>query len=134
MKITREQKQGINKIAKKYGLKLVLIFGSQVSGKTHKESDLDIAVLGNKTLVFEKQLSLNNKLSVIFNKNVDLSIINTANPLLLFQVSKNSQLIFGNRQDYFQFRLNAFHRYNDYLPFFRMEEVLNKKCIRQYAH
>lgn len=134
MNIDREKKQMINKIAKKYGLKLVLLFGSHASGKTHKNSDIDIAIMGNKKINFKKQIGLINEISGVFGKDIDLSIINTANPLLLFQISKNSQIIFGNKSDYFEFRLKAFHRYNDYLPFFKMEAVLNKKFINQYAN
>jgi uncharacterized protein len=130
MKITTEQKQKVNKIAKKYGLKLVLLFGSHASGKTHKKSDLDIAVLGNRAIDFKKQISLINELSGIFGKEIDLSVINIANPLLLFQISKSSLIIYGDKRDYFKFKLNAFHRYNDYLYFIKkLEGTLHKKLV-----
>ncbi len=134
MKITREKKQKINKIAKKYGLKLVLLFGSFANGKTHKDSDLDIAIMGGKKIDFEKQIKLANNFSQIFKRDIDLSIINTANPLLLFQISKNARIIFGSELDFYKFRLHAFHRYNDYLPYFKMEEDFNKKFIDRYVH
>ncbi|MFH1413078.1 MAG: nucleotidyltransferase domain-containing protein [bacterium] len=133
MKITKDQKLKIAKIAKKLQLKLIVIFGSFASGKHRKDSDLDIAVLGSKEVSFNEQISLTNELSLIFNKNIDLSILNRANPLLLFQASKNPILLYGRRQDFLKFKLYAFNAYNDYAPYFEMEKNLNKKIIRAYA-
>jgi predicted nucleotidyltransferase len=124
----------IAKIAKKFQLKLIVIFGSFASGKSRKDSDLDIAVLGSGAGVsFDDQISLTNELSLIFNKNVDLSVLNRANPLLLFQASKNAVLIYGDKHDFLKFKLYAFKSYHDYTPYFEMERNLNKKIINAYA-
>ena len=87
----------ISKIAKKFHLKLAIIFGSFANGKNRADSDLDIAVLGLKEVSFKDQVSLTNELLQIFKQNVDLSVLNQANPLLLFQASKNSILLCGSR-------------------------------------
>ena len=134
MEITKNQKLKIAKIAKKFQLKLIIIFGSFASGKNRKDSDLDIATLGLKVVSFNEQISLTNELSLIFNKNIDLSVLNRANPLLLFQASKNSILLYGKREDFLKFKLYAFNAYNDYAPYFEMEKNLNKKIISAYAH
>lgn len=133
MSINQEKKQKINKIAKKYGLKLVLLFGSFANGKMHENSDMDIAVLSAKNIPFERYLNLTGELSKLFCKDVDLTILNEANPLLLSQVSKNSALLYGNKKSFAEFKLYAFHRYNDYLPYFKMERILNKKLVKHYA-
>ncbi len=127
------QKLKIAKIAKKFQLKLIVIFGSFVSGKNRKDSDLDIAVLGSREVSFKEQISLINELSQIFNKNIDLSVLNRANPLLLFQASKNPILLYGSREEFLKFKLYAFNAYNDYAPYFEMEKNLNKKIISAYA-
>lgn len=134
MEITGSQKLKITKIAKKFQLKMIIIFGSFASGKNRKDSDLDIAVLGLKKVSFKNQINLSNEFSRIFNKNSDLSVLNKANPLLLFQVSKNSILLYGKQEDFFKFKLYAFNTYNDYLPYFEMEQKLNKKIINAYAN
>ncbi len=128
------RKLKIAKIAKKFQLKLIVVFGSFANGKNRKDSDLDIAVLGSRDVSFNKQISLINELSMIFNKNIDLSVLNNANPLLLFQTSKNSVLLYGSRQDFLKFKLYAFKTYNDYAPYFEMEKNLNKKIINAYAN
>lgn len=127
------QKLKIEKIAKKFHLKMIVVFGSFASGKNRADSDLDVAVLGLKEVSFKDQIRLTNELSLIFNKNIDLSVLNTANPLLLFQASKNSILVFGNKEEFLKFKLYAFSAYNDYAPYFEMEKNLNKKLINAYA-
>lgn len=128
------QKLKIARIAKKFQLKLIIIFGSFANGKNRDDSDLDIAVLGSKEVSFEDQINLVNELSQIFNKNIDLSVLNKANPLLLFQASKNSILLYGQREDFLKFKLYAFNAYHDYAPYFEMEKNLNKKIISAYVN
>ena len=133
MKITAGQKKNIAKIAKKHGLKLVLLFGSFAVGKNREDSDMDIAVLGNKDISFQKSIDLIGEFSRVFHENIDLALLNHANPLLLHQVNQKPVLLFGSAKNYFSFKLYAFHRYNDYLPYFSLEARLNKKIIHQYA-
>ena len=85
MKLTKPQKVKLGKIAKKFRLKLILAFGSQVNGKTHPESDLDIAVLfPSGDFPFKKYGELHSGLLGIFPGNdVDIVILNRADPLLL---------------------------------------------------
>ena len=134
MEISNLQKLKIAKIAKKFHLKLIVVFGSFASGKNRVDSDLDIAILGIKEISFSEQINLINEFSRVFNKNIDLSILNNVNPLLLFEVSKNSILLYGSREDFLKFKLYAFKVYNDYTPYFEMEKNLNKKIISAYAH
>ena len=128
------QKLKIAKLAKKFELKLIIIFGSFANGKNREHSDLDIAVLGLKEVSFNEQISLVNELSKILNKNIDLTVLNKANPLLLFEASKNSILLYGSGKEFLKFKLNAFKAYHDYTPYFAMEKNLNKKIISSYAN
>ena len=51
-------KPQIKELAEKYGLKLVMLFGSQASGKTHKESDVDFAFTADEYISSLKQRKL----------------------------------------------------------------------------
>lgn len=133
MKITEEQKNKLSKIAGKRGLKLVLLFGSFARGKERKDSDLDIAISGNKNLSFKKIIDISTDLAKIFKKDIDISVIDTADPLLLEQIAGNSILIFGKPADFSELKLYAFKRYNDYLPYFKIEALANKNFVKQYA-
>lgn len=134
MKISPDQKKKTAKLAKKFQLKLIMIFGSFANGKNRSGSDLDIAVLGFKEISFKKQIILTNELAKIFNKNIDLSVLNKANPLLIFQASKNSILLYGGAKEFLKFKLYAFRLYHDYAPYFALENSLNKKIISSYAN
>ena len=67
---TGRQKFKIAKIAKRFQLKLIVIFGSFADGKNRKDSDLDIAVLGFKEVSFKEQIGLTNELSHLFHEYV----------------------------------------------------------------
>ena len=135
MKLEKKQKQKISEIAKKYRLKLVLLFGSRATGKIHKESDFDVAYLPEKNLSYDDEIDINFQFTNIFRHDrVDTVDINKSNPLLLFQISKGSILLYGARQDFLKFKLYAFNAYNDYAPYFEMEKNLNKKIINTYAN
>ena len=133
MKRITDKKTSVKKIAEKYGLKLVMFFGSFASGKNRQDSDLDVAVLGSKEVSFQEQIDIINKFSEIFSENVDLSVLNNGNPLLLFEVSKNAKLLYGSDEEFMKFKLQAFRQYNDYAQYFEMEKRLNKKIIESYA-
>jgi len=135
LKLTKKQKLEIEEVAQKYDLKLILLFGSQASGKTHKKSDADIALIFDekkrKDLPLDDQLSIFAALSRVIIKNLDISVVNHANPLLLKQIYFSSQLLFGSEKDYYNFRLYAFNRFNDYAPYFVREAELASYLVKQ---
>ena len=65
-------KPAIKRLAEKYQLSLVLLFGSQASGDVHKESDIDIGIMPNKNLTFEQEINLAAEFFNVSNK-IDLT-------------------------------------------------------------
>lgn len=116
----------IKKIAKKYGLKLVLLFGSQATKKIHKQSDIDIAFLS------EKKLSLNEEVNLIFDltqilrsENIDLVNLRTAPPLLLYAISRHSVVLYQKNALIFpEFCAYAFKYYVEAKPIFELQKIL----------
>ncbi|MCG2691168.1 nucleotidyltransferase domain-containing protein, partial [Candidatus Parcubacteria bacterium] len=104
MKLSSAQKNEIKKIAKKFNLNLIIIFGSFVGGKTREDSDIDIAISSSEKISFKDELSIIRKLTEIFKRDADLIVINKANPLLLQQIDKNGIMIYGKRTDYINFK------------------------------
>ena len=124
MNITKK----LDTIRKKYRLALILAHGSQVSHQTHPQSDLDIAILPQNPHQTINFINLINDLSQIFpNQHIDLVNLAKTNPLLLKRVADQCQLLSGSQQNLAKFQLQAFHRYNDYLPYFKLEQqhILN---------
>lgn len=121
-------KTELNKLAKKHNLKMLLLFGSQVNGRAKPDSDIDIAYSAQKPLSTTERIDLNNDLSDFFKKdNVDQIDIKNANPLLLYEISRNSKLIFGKEIDYIKFRTRTFRIFVDSESLFKLKESLIKK-------
>lgn len=113
MRITKKQKDKIKKLAKKYDLKMVLLFGSQATGKTHKESDIDIAFLPEKKISFKDDYYLNYEFTNIFqNDKIDTVNLRGANPLLMYAIFKNPKILYEkDRFIFYNYENYAFKRY-----------------------
>lgn len=126
-------KKKINKIAKKYALDLVLLFGSQTKNKKrlHRESDFDVAYLSKRDLPGKEIIDLNCDLIDIFgNDRVDLVNLRRIDPLLRYEIAQNSQLLYGGEMDYLEFKAFAFRDYIAHQNLFDLRELLIKKRQR----
>ena len=112
MQITDKQQKRIEEIAWKYDLKMILLFGSQVTGRTHKESD--IAVLPEKNLTFEQEVYLNTDLVNVIRENANLTNLRKAPPLLIKEIIDNYKILYEKYDHVFDaFYLYALHRYRE---------------------
>ena len=128
---TSGKKNLIDKIAQKYSLELLLLFGSQVSGKTSKESDFDVAYLSSRDLDLTNEAELIVEIAPIFkSENIDLVNIKKAKPLLLFAITNSSQIIYEKTPlAFYRLRAYAFKKYIETKPFYeekfrRLQEKL----------
>ena len=121
-------------IRKKHNLSLILMHGSQVTGKTHTKSDTDIAVMQKDGSRKIDLLGLYGDFAQILKTNsVDIVNLTHANPLLLFTVARKSKLLAGSQKDFDKFKLLAFHRYSDYQPYLKMEAEFVRERIAAYV-
>ena len=101
-------------IAKRYGLRLIVLFGSQVSGRLHPDSDVDVAVWSDGSLKSRQILELWREMSEAFEADVDLGVLDHAEPLFLYQVARTGRLLYEKKQrDWAEFRGYAFRHYWD---------------------
>lgn len=129
--LTKQKKEKIDDVAKKYGLKLLLLFGSQVQGKTNFDSDFDIAYLPKKSLDGGEEIEMNCDLMDVFQTDkIDQVNIKRANPLLLYEISRNSKLLFGEEMEYLEFKARAFRIYIESQSLFELKSILIKKRQR----
>ena len=129
-------KPKIAKLAEKYGLTLVVLFGSQVTGQTHKESDVDVAYSSEKKLSFDDEVLLNTDLTEAFrNDKVSLVNLKTASPLLLKQIVTNALVLYEKTPHLFiETFIYALRAYEEARPLFELrEEYLNRR-INEYKH
>ncbi|MBI4599737.1 nucleotidyltransferase domain-containing protein [Candidatus Uhrbacteria bacterium] len=124
MEITEKQEKKIAEVAEKYGLKLVLLFGSQVHGRTHRESDIDIGVLPQKALSFTDEVYLATEFINIFGMTADFTNLYKAPPLLLMEVIKNNHVLYQEEPTaYTDFFVYAKQRFSEAAPIFAMTDA-----------
>jgi len=106
-------------IAEQYDLRLVVLFGSQATGQMHSRSDADVAIWTERPLSVEERLELWGALTCLFETETDLTEMNRAEPLLLFQIASTGRLLY-KAQDlaWENFKSYAYRRYWDSAKFF----------------
>src|SRR5688572_28575309 len=85
-------------VARRHGLTLIVQFGSTVSGKAHEMSDVDVAVLFDRSPPTpDHQSRLLQVLQALFpDREVHLTILDRADPLFLKQIFEHSRLLGGS--------------------------------------
>ncbi|MDP2947590.1 MAG: nucleotidyltransferase domain-containing protein [Nanoarchaeota archaeon] len=96
MVILNEQKKKlIKEIAEKHNLDLIVLFGSQAKNRASKESDIDIGIYSKSGLDFDKKIKILKDFSDIFeSNNIDLGIISSNSPLLMYSILKDGEVLY----------------------------------------
>ena len=106
-------------------IKLVILFGSQATGKAGKRSDTDIAVLGDHPLTIGERVSLSGEIAKkrdVSEDDIDITDLWHASPLLQFQVAKYGELLEGTDFDFIRFKVLSWKRYQDTAKLRRLRE------------
>ncbi len=84
----------LDRIARAHGIRLLLQFGSTVTGLVHAKSDVDVAVLLERSRQTPGERgAMVHDLQVLFpDRELDLAILNHAGPLFLKQVMDTAGL------------------------------------------
>lgn len=115
----------LDAIARRHGIRLIVQFGSTVTGRTRPDSDIDLAVqLDAGPFLLARIADIERDLqSVSRDRNVDLALINRADPLLLKQIAEHGRLLFGTSRAFAELKMYAFRRYQDHRRFLDMERA-----------
>lgn len=93
--ITPDIQKKIAALSERYGLMLVLLFGSQSRGDAGQESDVDIAFLPEKPLAPEYDIALNADLAAVFGTDrVDTTDLTRAPPLLRREILEYATVLY----------------------------------------
>jgi predicted nucleotidyltransferase len=122
-------------IAACHGLRLVLQYGSTVSGRTHARSDLDIAVLFEDHGASQADIAgLHADLQRLHGgREVDLAVLNHADPLFLKRILERCRLLFGSPRALAELRMYAFRRYQDHRRFLALERPYVRRVVGRMA-
>lgn len=125
--------EALAEAAEIFGFELLVAFGSQVTGSLHSQSDLDLAVLlKNPEISASEFAELQNSLQVLFQgTEVDLAILNHADPLFLKHIVEHCRILYGDPRTLQRLRILAFKRYQDHRHFLAMEKAYVHRFIRR---
>ncbi len=128
--------QQLAALAVKYGIRLILLFGSSVGGREHQESDIDLGILlDGPGPGLSTRVDLQHELqSLIPERKVDLAILNHADPLFLKKVTERCKLLHGNLSDLHSLKILSFRRYQDHKRYLQMERRYVSDLLSRIAN
>jgi len=119
------------KIAKKYNLQLVILYGSFAKNLARQTSDIDIAVLGKQKISFEEEIGLNGEFMSVAAKlrvkDVDVKSLHNASPFFRYQVMKDGILLYGDIHQFNTFKLYAIRFFQETGKFRNLRDLMLKK-------
>lgn len=117
----------LKKWCQKHQIDLCILFGSSVTGKIHKNSDIDIAAIySSKNELLKIKLQLIGELEDIIGSTVDLTILHAdMSPLLLYEIMvKDKPLYISDPDIYIEKQIYAIKLYDD-VPFLKKWQDLS---------
>lgn len=121
--IVAPDQHALEKIAKRFGITLILQFGSSVTGNTHARSDIDLAIQrSGASLSFRDHAELTHDLQALFpTHEVDLALVDRADPLFLSKITEACRLLYGDPKALQRLKIYAFKRYQDHRRYLDLE-------------
>ena len=109
---------------------LAYLFGSQAAGRPHIESDVDVALLFRSEAVpsSDQFLQIQDDLTSLLKKEVDLVVLNNASPIIRMQVLKKGQKLF--ERDHRAFACFFVRTINEYSDLKKVRSVIEQKIER----
>jgi uncharacterized protein len=110
-------------ITERHGVRMLLQFGSTVTGHVHERSDVDLGVvLERASIGLRQRTELEHDLQSLFpGRKIDLAMLNHADPLFLKQVTDHCRLLHGSEAELRRLKLYAFKRYQDHRRYLDLE-------------
>ena len=109
-------------------IEAVYLFGSTATGKTHMESDLDIAILPQNSALRQQKLAIFTALAHHGFDHVDIVFLDTEDIVLKFEAVRHNKLIYQTDSfDHGSFYSKIVRQYADFVPFLRVQQAAYKR-------
>ncbi len=108
--------QELEPIARQHDLRLIVLFGSQLSGRAHPDSDVDVAILPAHRLSLHERGEIWAALCDLFEAEVDLGMLDHAQPLFMYHVAEGQMLYESEPCVWANFKLYARRQFWDTAP------------------
>jgi predicted nucleotidyltransferase len=112
------------------------LFGSVARGRAHHLSDVDIAVLFAPEITLEasveRQLQLMGDLEAFADREVQVTVLNRATPLLAYEVIRDGILLYErHKEERITFEVRTMKIYFDLQPMYYQQDQLLSKQIKE---
>ena len=108
----------------------VYLFGSTVSGRSHRDSDIDLAIVPRNSSVKAKKLDILTDLSRIGYCDVDLLFLDTDDIVLKFEAIRENRLLYQVKDfDRGGMYSRVVREYLDFLPYLKVQRRGYKRRI-----
>lgn len=123
IEINETKKEMLAKLAKEFDLELLILFGSQVTGKTHAESDFDIGFISNKELDIREETMLGSGMMPILiirdERLINLVNLKILRPLFLYSMTQKAIVLYEAKENtFFSLQAYAYKLYIDMMPIY----------------
>lgn len=134
VQINPVDKREITEVAKRHGLALVVLFGSQATGHTHKKSDVDIGYIADRDIDYRENYNISLELARIF-KNPDVELVNLKNvsPEFKKQVAGTGIVLYDDASRFDSFSIYAHRIYMETKPLRAYRDFYIKNFLKNYA-
>ena len=121
----------LEKVFRKYpDIQAIYLFGSTASGKTHTESDLDLAILPRKSSMRDQKLDFLADLAREGFCNVDLVFLDTVDIVIKFESVRQNRLIYCAKDfDASAFFSLTVRQYFDFAPYLKTQREAYKRRV-----
>ena len=135
MVVTEQMKKELAELAREYNIALLVLFGSQATGHTHKKSDVDIGFLSRTDIDYRKCYELSVSLARIFkNRDVELVNLGAVSPELKKQVADQGLLLHEEHPSAFDlFKIHANRIYMETKPLRRYRDEYLNYFLKKHA-
>ena len=111
-------------------IQAVYLFGSTAAGKTHSESDLDLAILPGKASLRAQKLDILADLAREGFCNVDLVFLDTQDIVIKFESVRQNQLLYCAEDfDASAFYSLTLRQYFDFIPYLKTQREAYKRRV-----
>jgi predicted nucleotidyltransferase len=126
----------IDKIAEKYGIKLLIYFGSYQTEYFNRDSDIDIAFLSSGALDPEQRYRLLEELIIFHRKSeIDLVDLKKADPVLRYEIAVHGKVFYEQETNLFdRYALFYIKRYYELKPVIQEEMKQIQNIIKEVLH
>lgn len=121
----------INEIAEKYGLNLLLLFGSQASGKANKLSDFDFGYISKDGMNYSEKGNLDAELSHLAEGEADAADLENAGSFLKYEIIRNNIILYQKDGIYENFFVQALREYFESKRLFEIRDSIIANKINE---